>query len=151
MHVSWLAVSLKLEVMVFEISETVAHIFFPGLHLLRPASLCSRPSPNLSCNRLKRSANHKLRPQAAGTQLRARKIQIVSLLKLVIGELVPRGHPNAIRRAILANHVDSGQFRLFPTILFIGAHPTTPHPAPHHTAPSPLDPHPPHPHPPPPH
>src|SRR5260370_6513371 len=117
MHVSWLAVSLKLEVMVFEISETVAHIFFPGLHLLRPDRLCSTLNPNLSCNRLKRSANHKLRPQAAGTQLRARKIQIVSLLKLVIRELVPPGQPNAIRRAILAHPVDSRPFRLLPTIL----------------------------------
>src|SRR5216684_8365720 len=82
----------------------------------------TRRFPDFSFNRLEPRTNHKLGPQAAGAQLRAREIEIVAFLELVIGELVARGHSNAIRRATLANHVDPGQLRLFPTIFSVGGY-----------------------------
>ena len=36
MHVAWLTVSLKLEMMMFEIGETVTHVVLAGCYSLRP-------------------------------------------------------------------------------------------------------------------
>src|SRR5580658_979650 len=120
MHVPWLAVTLKFKVMMLQIRKTVAHICFPRRHCLRPERLRPALEPNLSGNRMKLRVNYQLRPHAAGSQLRACKVKVVAFLEQVVGELISRSHPDAIRSALLADDVNSGYFTLFAAIFGVG-------------------------------
>src|ERR1039457_890620 len=116
MHISRLAVAHELEVMMFHVGEAVAHILLAGLNRLRPDGLRAAHDPYLTGYGLELRAHHQLRPNAARAQLGAGEVQVVALLKLVVGELIPYRHPNATRRSVLADEVYAGNLRLFAAI-----------------------------------
>ena len=119
-HVAGLAVAFELEVMVLEVGEAVAHVLFAGLDGLLPEGLAVALDADLAGDRLKVRADDQLRTEAAGAQLRAREVEVVALLELVIGEFVADRHADAMRRAVVADEIDAGDLGFFAAVFGIG-------------------------------
>ena len=120
MHVSAAAVSFVLEVVMLNVLQTVAHFGFTA---------AERPGPEdtsfpLDCHRyrygLKFWIDHEFWPQCTRAELRARQIEIVFLLELMIGKLVAHGHSDPIGPAIGRNDVDPGYLSFLPAIPGVG-------------------------------
>ena len=64
-----LAMSLELEMVMFEVGQAVAHLFLSSCHFLRPNRFRSTLDPNFPVDGQKFPTNHKLRSEAAGAKL----------------------------------------------------------------------------------
>src|SRR5215470_2829646 len=114
---SRLAVSCKLEVMVLEVGETMAHIGLAGGDLCLPERGPFAPDMNMASNVTEVRANDQLRTEAAATQLGASQVKVIAFLKPVISEFIALSDADAKRHAIRSDEVDSCKLGFFPSIL----------------------------------
>src|ERR1700704_6171646 len=75
---------------------------------------------HFSRNRLGIGINLKFRSKREGAQFRFGEFQVVLLLELMVGELVPRSHPKAIAPTLRADQIDSSNLRFFSAVLCVG-------------------------------
>src|SRR6185437_3508828 len=116
MHRARLPVAFKLEVMVFQVGEAVAHVVLAGGDGLRPERFTAAQDADLAGNGVEIRVDRKLRANAAGAQLRSCKVEIVALLELMIGELIAHCHADAIWRSVFGDDVDASDLGFFATI-----------------------------------
>src|SRR5215467_12214576 len=112
-------VSIELEMMMLHVVEAVRHVRFAGDDLLRPDDGSVPLDDDRAGDGIERRAYDELRTERAGANLRAREIEIVSLLEPVIGELVAVAHPDSPRLPVVADDVHAGDFRLLATVLSV--------------------------------
>jgi hypothetical protein len=114
------AVSFVLEMVMLNVLQTVTHFGFTAPE---------RPSPEntsfpLDCHRhrygLEFRIDHEFWPKRASAEFRARKVEIVFFLELMIGKLVAHSHADPIGQTIRRNYVDAGDFSFISAILGIG-------------------------------
>src|SRR5882762_6155329 len=117
MHSASLTVAGKLEVMMLQVREAMAHVVFTGCNLFLPNGRTSTFNPDFSVHIAEIIADDELRSQTARTQLRCREIEIISPFEFVIRELIPRRHSDAMRNAVLINQVDACHLSFFAAIL----------------------------------
>src|SRR5271165_5298200 len=95
-------VAVELEVMMLEVGEAVRHVFFARLNRLVPYLLAIALNTDFTSNGGEISAGNELWADAAVTQLRSRKIQIVVALELVIGKFIAHAKTDTVRRPIFS-------------------------------------------------
>src|SRR5271170_7630049 len=110
------AMTIELEVMMFQVSETVRHILFPGLNRFLPYRCASALDSHFTSDGTEVAANYQFRANAALAQLRTSKVQIVMLLKFVIAELVADTKTDAVRRAVFRDEIDTSDLSFFATV-----------------------------------
>src|SRR5271163_541367 len=113
------AMTIELKVMMFQVSETVRHILFPGLNRFLPYRCAIALDSHFTSDRTEVAANYQLRTNAALTQLRSGKVQIVMAFKLMIAELVAHTKPDAVRRAVFRDEVDSGDLSFLAAVFAV--------------------------------
>src|SRR6185437_12998270 len=97
MHRARLPVAFKLEVMVFEVGEAVAHIVFPRGDGLGPVGFITAQEADLTRYSVEIRGYRQHAANTSGAQLRSSKVEIVALFELVIGEFIADRHADAIR------------------------------------------------------
>src|SRR5271165_693590 len=118
-YVSRSAMTLELEVMMFQVPQAVAHLRLAGSEPARPEHTTVPVNLYFCRHRGKLGVHDQFRTERARPEFRARQVEIVLLLEPMIGELVARGHPDAVRRSVWPNHIDAGYLRLLATVFSI--------------------------------
>src|SRR4051812_39223841 len=118
-NVSRVAVRFILEVMVFDILQTVAHLRLTGADLFSPQLRAGAFNHDFASDRLELRVDDKLGADRTGPQFRTSQIEVILLFKTVIRKFVAHRHTNAARLALRINHVDAGDLRLFSAILCV--------------------------------
>ncbi len=116
MHVTRPEELRVLEVVVFKVFQAVAHVRFATEELFLPQHLAIAPDPTGARQALRQVAHAQLRPERTGAQFRMRQIQVVATLHDVIGVFITDGEAQAIRLAIMTDHIQAAQLGLFPAV-----------------------------------
>ena len=103
--------------MMLQIRQRVRHLALAGADGSRPKRPPGALDGHLSRHRIKLRADHQLRSDGTGSQLRRRQVQVVAPLEFVVGKLVALSEADAPRRALRIDHVHSGDLRLFAAVL----------------------------------
>src|SRR5438270_8254002 len=96
-NVPRVAVRFVLEMMVFDILQTVAHLRLTGADLFSPQLPASAFNHDFASNRLEFWIDDKLRSNRTGPQFRAGQIEVISFFKTVIRKFVTDCHSDAPR------------------------------------------------------
>src|SRR5580704_17921149 len=86
------AMPFEFEMMMFEVGQTVRHVFFASLDCLPPYRFTITLDADVAGDGTKIAAHNQLRADAALAQLGAGEIEIVLALELVIGKLIAGAH-----------------------------------------------------------
>src|SRR5262249_34618022 len=116
MHVASPAMSLVLEMVMFNVGQAVTHFGFAAAECFIPECDSIPLDRHTDGNRIELRVDHQLRAKSTGAQLRASEIQIISFFELVVRKFVPCREPQPIGLAIWSNDVHSGDLCLFSTI-----------------------------------
>ncbi|VXB96765.1 hypothetical protein PSEUDO8O_20332 [Pseudomonas sp. 8O] len=117
MHIAGTQELAILEVVVLEVLQAVAHVVLTGEELLLPQHLVA-PTNTADAGQVTRQlADQHFRAEGTEAQLRVGQVQVVLALDHMVGELVAKGEADAIRLAIVANHIEAGQLGLLTEVL----------------------------------
>jgi len=117
MHSASLTVAGKLEVMMLQVREAMAHVVFTGRNLFLPNGRTSTFNPDFSVTSRKSLPMMSSGPRLHVRSFDAGEIEIISPFEFVIRELIPRRHSDAVRNAVLINQVDACHLSFFAAIL----------------------------------
>nr|GFD19589.1 hypothetical protein [Tanacetum cinerariifolium] len=102
-----------LEMVEFEVGQAVAHVVFATEKLLLPDHLAVALDAAHAGQVTRQFADAQFRAVGAITQLGMRQVQVVATLHDVVGELVAQCVAQAVRLAVVADDVETGQFGFF--------------------------------------
>src|ERR1039457_1645253 len=111
------AMGAVLEMVVLDIGERVAHRALAADDLLRPDPPAVPLDRHDAVNQLEVRVEDKLRTDRAGSHFGVREVKIVAALRVMIGEFVSDGHPDAPRLARIVDDVDPRDFGLLAAVL----------------------------------
>ena len=120
MQVARSPVRFVLEMMVFEVGETVRHCLISAENRARPFGFACAFNGYLSGQRIELRIRYKLGTDRTVPQLRCGEIEVVSLLEAMIRELVAGCHPKPARHTRSVDKVDACNLRLLSTVLGVG-------------------------------
>src|SRR5947199_10744067 len=103
-NVPRVAVRFVLEMMMFNILQTVAHLCLAGADLFSPQRPASAFNHDFAANRVENWFDDKLRSDRTGPQLRTGQIELISFFETVIRKFVPNRHSDARRTAVRFSH-----------------------------------------------
>src|SRR5690348_12437444 len=101
--------SRKLEVMMFNICQTVTHVGFPAGNDLAPEYSAIAEDPHFARYFVKLIFYDEFRADTARPQFRSGKVEVIALFEFVIGKFVALRETQAKRHASLVHEIDAGK------------------------------------------
>ena len=113
---------LELKMVMLNIGKAVAHLPFAGRNLMGPQNFSRALDFYHAGNRLKFRVNDQFRAERTVAEFGAGQVEIISLFKLMVGELVSNRQADAQRRSVRTDEIDARDFRLLATVFGICRH-----------------------------
>src|SRR5207248_4283664 len=116
MSVAGAAMSLELEMMMFDVLQAMAHFRLTTPECLAPPRLTVTRDAGSHSNGVELRVNHHLRPKGTTAKLGAGQVEIIFLFEFVIGKLVSSRHPDSIRLSVGGNQIQTRNLGLLAAV-----------------------------------